>query len=567
MMRSPHFGVAENLVLSLWIRALAAAAAATLGLVAGPALHAGASTGWATTSTQAEPTGGLTALGALAPSTPVPVTVALRLRNADALQQAIAAHQKVTPAQFAAQYSPTQAQSDAVVAYLQQQGFTGVRTSDNRVLVTATGTAAQVSSAFNTTMSSFTAGGRTVFANTSPAQVPTSLAGTVGAVLGLNSVGTMTTPLARTSATNPPSSCAVSGVGYPCTYNPQGFWTAYDATSAPTGSATSIAIFAEGDLTQVVKDLRQEEKANGLAQVPLTVRPTGPASTDTSGADEWDLDTQYSTGMAGTVKHLYVYDATSLTDSDIAREFNAFVTQDVAQAGSASFGECEYQAYLDGSMLADDEAFAQAAVQGQTVFASSGDTGGFCPVAPNNGVPLGIPDVNYPASSPYVVSVGGTTLVTNSDGTYDQEIAWLAGGGGPSFFEASPAWQSGVAPPASTLCSLQALTACGRTVPDVAMDADPNSGANVYVDGTPEGVGGTSLASPLTLGVWARLESVHTNSLGFGAPPLYHAYQSAGFHDITLGDTGPYPATPGYDLATGMGSFDVAQMESVIAGS
>lgn len=553
-------------------RAIAAAAvSAALGLAALPAATAGAATPtWAATATLAEPTAGLTSLGAASPSAPLSVTVALRLRDTPSLEIAIASGSTLTASEFDSLYAPTTAQAAAVVSYLDSQGFSGVRTSGNRVLVTANGTVGQAVSAFHTRIQDFDLAGRTVFANVAPAQVPPSLSGVVGSVLGLNDVGTMSTPLrkgpAKQVATNAPSSCLVSGVGYPCTYNPQGFWKAYDATSAPTGSKTSIAIFAEGDLTQVVKDLRQEESANGLPQVALTVVPVGLASSDTSGADEWDLDTQYSTGMAGTVRHLYVYDTTSLTDSDIARELNAFVSDPVARAGSASFGECEYQAYLDGSMLADDEAFAQAAVQGQTVFASAGDTGGFCPVAPNNGVPAGIPDVNYPASSPYVVAVGGTTLVTGTNGAYDLETAWLAGGGGPSLFETAPAWQSGVAPPLSTACGLQALTGCGRTLPDVAMDADPNSGANVYVDGTPTAVGGTSLSSPLTLGVWARLESGHSNRLGFASPRLYHAYGSAGYHDIVLGDTGPYPATPGYDLATGMGSFDVAKMETAIGG-
>jgi pseudomonalisin/xanthomonalisin len=91
------------------------------------------------------------------------------------------------------------------------------------------------------------------------------------------------------------------------------------------------------------------------------------------------------------------------------------------------------------------------------------------------------------------------------------------------------------------------------------MDADPNSGANVYISGQPTGVGGTSLSSPLTLGVWARLESAHGNTLGFAGPLLYAAAGGPAFHDIVLGDTGPYPATPGYDLATGNGTFDVAK--------
>ena len=537
----------------------AAVGVAVLGGLGLPALAGTArsdATGWAPTATRAEPTAGLQAVGPLAPATPLQLTVALRLRNQDLLQRDIAAGTVLTPAEFQSEFAPTASQVAQVESYLTARGFTAVAASANRVQVSAQATAAQAATAFDTALASFRLAGRPVFANTAPVRVPASLAGVVGSVLGLNNVGTMHT------AVNPPSTCVVSGLGYPCTYNPQGFWKFYDAPAgSETGAATSIAIFAEGNLTQVIKDLRQEEKANGLPAVPVTVVPTGPASSDTSGADEWDLDTQYSTGMAETVRNLYVYDATTLTDSDIAREFAAFVSADRAQAGSASFGECEYQAYLDGSMLADDESFAQAAVQGQTVFASAGDTGGFCPVAPTNGVPAGVPDVNYPASSPYVVSVGGTTIVQDAHGYRSKEIAWPAGGGGVSLFESAPAWQQkAVGAPTSaiyTVCGTTTL-GCGRTVPDLANDADPNSGANVYVSGTPTGVGGTSLASPLTLGEWARLQTAARNHLGFASPRLYPSAISIAFHDITLGDTGPYPALPGYDLATGIGTLDVA---------
>ena len=524
---------------------------------------------WASTATRAETLVNATNLGSVAPATPLDVAVALNLRNRSGLDHVIASRRVLTPDEFKAAYAPTTSQAQAVVSYLAGHGFTNVNVASNRLLVTASGTAAQASSAFNTPIDSYRQNGATVFANTKAAQVPVALASTVGAVLGLTNAGVMRVHPARVAATNPtstnpPSSCVVTGVGYPCTYNPAGFWSAYDATGAPTGASTTVAIFAEGDVTGVVTDLRTEETANGLSKVPVTIVPTGPASSDTSGLDEWDMDTQYSTGMAQTVSSLYIYDATSLSDTDITSEFNRFAADDLAQAGSASFGECEFQATLDGSMLADDQAFAEAAAQGQTVFASAGDTGGFCPVgAAANGVPAGAPDVNYPASSPGVVSVGGTTLVTNADGSYDQEIAWLAGGGGPSLFEAPPAWQAGVAPPSGTVCTTLGV-ACGRAVPDIAMDADPNSGANVYVNGTPEGVGGTSLSSPLALGVWARLESAHGNGLGFAGPALYRANGAAAYHDIVLGDTGPYPALPGDDFATGLGTVDVGQAVTLV---
>jgi pseudomonalisin/xanthomonalisin len=273
----------------------------------------------------------------------------------------------------------------------------------------------------------------------------------------------------------------------------------------PTGSKTTVAVFAEGDLTQVLYDLRVAEKANGLPEVPVQVIQVGLASTDTAGEDEWDLDTQFSTGMAEKVSKLLIYATTSMSDSDIALMFNKFAAQNFAKAGNASFGECETFAYLDGSMLADDNVFLEAAAQGQTVFSSTGDNGSACAITGEaNGLPLSgaAGMVEYPASSPYVVAVGATTLTTDTNYNYIAEVGWDAGGGGISAWQASPFWQTSVLP----------TTAAGKALPDVSIDGDLVSGAEVYIGCTPgeaaasceETVGGTSLSSPLWMGTWAR---------------------------------------------------------------
>ena len=399
-----------------------------------------------------------------------------------------------------------------------------------------------------------------MFANTEAAQVPSNLSGIVGAVLGLQNIGVMHTDLATQL---PPT----NNVG--ALYTPQDFWTFYDAASAPTGRQTPIAVFAEGDVSDAITQLRDQETAYGLPKVPVSVVGVGPSSSDTSGEVEWEIDTENSTGMADGVKHLYIYDATDLTDASTTEEFTDFAQQDVAKAGSASFGECEYQAYLDGSMLATDDAALEAAAQGQTLFASSGDQGGFCPWEDTNGVgPGGPPFVSYPAASPFFVGVGGTSLFSNPDFSYGDEIAWYTSGGGTSDFEYQEAWQQGVVPVTGTACGLQYALNCGRGVPDIAMDADAIISPGVYFSGgQPNPQGGTSLASPLALGSWARLESGHSNKLGFAEPLLYAQAGTAGFHDITQGDCEPYPATTGYDFCTGLGSFDVAQMEKLIQPS
>lgn len=541
---------------------LIAGACAVAFLPAGTA--AGATSVWATTATQAEPLPGAQVLGVAAPGTAMPIAVSLNLQNKAALEQVVQSGQTITSDQFDATYAPSNAEATAVANYLTSTGMQNVNVVPGNLLVTADATAAEVESAFNTAISSVSYAGATYYANTAAAQVPTALAGVVGAVLGLQDIGTMRTDLGTPS---PPAVPPTNNVG--ALYTPQDFWTFYDANSAPTGQKTPIAVFAEGDVSEAITQLRDQEAAYNLPKVPVTVLAVGPASSDTSGETEWEIDTENSTGMADGVKRLYIYDATDLTDASTTEEFTDFAHQDVAKAGSASFGECEYQAYLDGSMLATDDAALEAAAQGQTLFASSGDQGGFCPWEDTNGVgPGGPPFVSYPAASSFFVGVGGTSLFSNADFSYGDEIAWYTSGGGTSAFEYQEQWQQGVVPLTGTLCGLQYALNCGRGVPDIAMDADAIISPGAYFSGgvaNPQG--GTSLASPLALGSWARFESGHANKLSFAAPLLYAQSGTAGFHDITQGDCEPYPATTGYDFCTGLGSFDVGQMEKLIQPS
>jgi pseudomonalisin len=164
-------------------------------------------------------------------------------------------------------------------------------------------------------------------------------------------------------------------------------------------------------------------------------------------------------------------------------------------------------------------------------------------------------------------------LLTNSDGSYNDEVAWYAGGGGISQFEFSGYWQAAAVPSNS---------ANSKGLPDISMDADPNSGFNTYyscssdLDPTASCtpgwyiVGGTSLSSPLAEGIWARLQSAHKNKLGFAPPKLYNGSALAtstaplGFHDVVLGANGLYVATPGWDYTTGLGTPDVSLLNSLI---
>jgi len=550
-------------------------------LLATTAVHA---SGWVNTATQATPLKNVSGIAPLLSSAPMHIAVGLSPRNKTQLDAFVAQMGKpgsasfgkvLTPQQFINTYAPSEAQTDAVLSYLSQAGFSNLVLSPNHLAITADGSAAVVEKAFNTELVQFSLGGKTVFANRTAAQVPSALEGTVAAVVGLQNVGVMRTQLAQDEAsgklrprlaTGKPLAARPAAAGVPQIspeLNAAAFQTAYDAGTTPTGWGTTIGIVTEGNISQVPLDLRQYESQNSLPQVPYEIVTTGPASTDTSGIDEWDLDSQSSSGIAGNLREIVFYNTASLGDADLVPDYERIVSDDKVKAVNMSFGGCETLEYLSGGMLLEDIAFEQGAAEGITFFASAGDAGAACGLLIN----LGLPDtglvgaVEYPSSSPYVVAVGGTTLFIDSSNSYIDEISWDAGGGGNSLWESAPTWQNGVVPLGNSTTAL-------RGTPDVAMDADNNlSPALIVVDGAAEGVGGTSLSSPLSVGSWARMQTAHGNCYGFAAPIFYSfisGYLTAAkdFHDITVGTNGLYVATPGWDYTTGIGSFDISAVNA-----
>ena len=501
------------------------------------------------------------------------ISVGLQLHNVSQLNSLVASGQEIDPATFQAQYAPTSADVALVTNYLASQGFTNVTVEPNNLLVQADAPAAVVNTAFNTSIGAFVQNGQAVYANTTPAMVPSSLGNVVVAVLGLNNAITMSTPKRQNciKGSTLPS-------GAPCVkfYDPQGFNAAYDAGTTPAATRSSVAVMTAGDSSQAQAWWRGNEQQFGMATVPLTVELVGIATPPvTNGDGEWNLDLTYSQAMAGyNLQRMYIYRTPSLTDSDITLEYNKWVTQHLAKTGNSSFGGCEFGAYLDGSMLMMDQILLQGAAQGQTMFVSTGDSGGFCSVGVPNGVPAGAPFTEYPASSPYVMAVGGTDLFTNNDGTYAGETSWEAGGGGLSQFEYQPYWES----PAQPVASAGAVSM--RGLPDVAYDASLETGAGIYEGSTEYLTGGTSLSSPMQAGVWARLQTAHGNRLGFGPVRYYNVwYKSAAgsltagppptrpygpFHDIVAGSNVTYSALPGYDYTTGLGSVDIAKMNAAV---
>jgi pseudomonalisin/xanthomonalisin len=377
---------------------------------------------------------------------------------------------------------------------------------------------------------------------TGRARLPRTLARRVTAVVGLSSIGRTSLPALGRRGARPAAT-----PGFPGSYGPQDLAALYGAGSSATGSGQTVAVIAEGDVSQPQKDLVTFEQRFGLPQVPWTTVRIGAASSDTSGNDEWDLDTQYSTGLAPDVAALRVYAGPSLSNDDVLATINRWVTDNATRQASFSAGECESLAWLTGFTDGLDAVLAQAQAQGQTLFTSSGDTGSFCPAGPAgvNGVPAGLPGVEYPAASPGAIGVGGTTVL----GPGPNEVAWAAGGGGSSFFEPTPSWQQSAG---------GSFTGVQRGVPDVALDADPFSGYRVIVGGQEMTIGGTSASAPAWQGIWARAQSAHGGALGFAGPVIYGAEPASAFHDIVIGHQGIYPATPGWDYTTGRGTANIA---------
>jgi xanthomonalisin len=510
---------------------------AAIGLTAATFAWAAAPTGTRVVAHAAALHAGDMVTGPMSLAQPLHVAVSLKLRNEAQLRAFIANpdHPILTPAQFIAQYGPSEADANAVATWLKQHGFSNVAISSNRVLVSASASVATVQSAFHSNMLRVrTHDGRNAYANSSDAAIPVSLHGVSG-VIGLQTVHVPHIVKGKPGG---------GGGGSIIGHNPTKFPSIYGGTSLPTAAGVTVGIISNGDLSQTLRDLNTFTSQNGLATVTTQIVNTGGTGTDTSGTAEWDLDSQDIVGMGGgQVGKIVFYNIPTLANTSMVADFNTVVNANVAKVINVSLGECETYAMQDGSAAAADAIFQQADAQGQTFSVSSGDSGSNeCSGSPKGTTP------SWPASSPYVVAVGGTTLNATTT-TWQGETVWSDTGGSPSSFEPIPSWQVGVGQNAGSRY---------RGVPDIAFDADPYSGAIIIVNGSQAQYGGTSLSSPLFVGFWARMIAAKGTGIGFAAPKLYQLPASA-FHDVTSGNNGGESAAPGWDYTTGFGSIIMSQ--------
>lgn len=354
----------------------------------------------------------------------------------------------------------------------------------------------------------------------------------------------------------------------PTGYTPAQLQAAYgfNRLSIPSGSngtGQTIAIVDAYNAPTIQSDLQAFDRAYGLANPPsLTVMSqTGsttslpPTDPSTDKQDDWEieesLDVEWAHALAPGAKIVLV-EANSDNDSDLMAAVRTAENLPGVSVVSMSWGGGESPSDPSQNSLFT----TPSGHQGVTFVASTGD----------DGVPGG-----FPAYSPNVVAVGGTTLNLNSAGTYLSESGWSGSGGGISQYEAQPAYQHGIVTQSTTK----------RTIPDVSFDADPNTGVGVYdtfSNGTAQPwaqIGGTSLAAPSWAAIIAIVDQQRAqNGLTSldGAtqtlPMLYQLDQTnpSAFHDITSGNNG-YAAGPGYDLVTGLGSPVVNTLVTALGGS
>jgi subtilase family serine protease len=512
------------------------------------------------------------------------LSIGLELRNKQKLQTLLkemynphssSYHHFLSPQQFVDEFGPSTEQQQQVIDYLRQHGLPILHISSNHLLIDSSATVAQAEKIFHVGINSYKLGSNVFYANTIPPIIPAPLASIITSIGGLDNSVYMHPLYHVVHAKNYVKPHAGPGGGY----TPTDLNGAYDATpllqSGVQGNNQTVAVF-ELDGYQS-SDVTQYFQNYNLGSPSISnVLVDGSDGSAGAGAIEVELDIEVVAAMAPKAAQI-VYIGPNTTQG-VNDTYNQIVTDKKAQIATISWGECESQSG-NAELQTLDNILSQGSAEGIAMYAAAGDSGAYdC-----NDTNLA---VDSPASDPNITGVGGTNLQLNN-GTYGSEAVWsnpsdtqrspegAGGGGGISSFFKEPTWQTGP--------GVQNQYSNGnRQVPDVSADADPATGYSVYCTVTAAGcsssgwitVGGTSAAAPLWAGSTALmneyLQSQQKTRIGFADPVLYGlekaTQQFAPFHDVSSGTNLYYPATSGYDEASGWGSPDIYNIARDLAG-
>jgi len=515
----------------------------------------------------------LQALAPLSTASNLDLTIGLPLRNREALTNLLRQiydpasphyHHYLTPGEFTAQFGPSEQDYQAVIDFAKASGLKVINTHPNRMLLNVRAKAGDIEKTFHVALRTYKHPGesRNFFAPDAEPSVPSTLA--IQDVGGLDNFRrprplyklkpASSTPAKTANTAMNAAPNAGSGIGG--NYIGDDFRKAYVPGSALNGSGQIVGLVQfDGYLAS---DIVVYENMAGRTNIPLEnvlIDGFSGVPTGTGGEVEVSLDIEMVISMAPALAKVMVYegDPYNFHPNNV---LNRIASDNQAKQISCSWG------WTGGPNLTTDQIFQQMAVQGQSFFTASGDSDAY---------PAGEVDNPYgfgtPAASPYLTSVGGTTLTMSGAGTaWSSETVWnwgygIGSSGGYSMYYPIPAWQTNV----SMTASHGSLTT--RNFPDVALTAD-----NVFVvaDGGYYylGVGGTSCAAPLWAGFTALINQQATNnsrpSVGFLNPALYAIANGTSytncFHDITTGNNtwsgspSLFYAVTNYDLCTGLGT-------------
>ncbi len=463
-------------------------------------------------------------------------------------------------AQFASRHGARAADIKKIRTFAAQNKLKVVEVSRPRRSVLLSGSVAAFSRAFNVELNSYQHSAGTSRMRSGSIQIPAALSGIVEGVFGLDN-----RPQAkphfriRNQSQNATRANAASA-----SYNAPQVAQAYDFPAGTTGSGQTIGIlelsggYSASDLSTYFKNLGIATPTVTAVSVDgATNSPTG----DPSGPDgEVELDIEVSGAVAPSAK-IAVYFSPN-TDQGFLDALTTAAHDSKRQPSvvSISWGGPE-SSWTQQALTSFNSACEDASTIGVTILVASGDDGS------TDGASSGTPTVDFPASSPYVLACGGTKL-TLSGTNISSEQAWNelaanegATGGGVSEFFALPSYQQTANVPKAPNGFV------GRGVPDVAGDADPESGYNVLVDGQQTVIGGTSAVAPLWAGLLARINQSLGKNVGYLNPLLYTNSVEAAMRDITVGNNGTYSARPGWDACTGLGTPDGAALLAALGSS
>ena len=447
----------------------------------------------------------------------------------------------------------------AVESFAREHGLEVVDSHAERRRVRLAGSVARLEIALGLRLEHFEDPTGTFRSHRGAVRLPAELRPAVLAVLGLDD-----RPQARPQFRRFPSAPGIETRLTPVSYTPPQVAALYDFPPGADGSGQTVALVELGggyrpaDLTAYFGALGLPvPTVTGIGVDGGSNAPTG----DPAGPDgEVLLDIEVTGGVAPGAA-IVAYFAPN-TDRGFHDALVDAIHGDNGAAGagagrpaavSISWGSPEGE-WSTAARAAMDAAMADAGLLGVTVCCAAGDHGS------GDGVADGLAHVDFPAASPHALACGGTRLV-GAGSVIRQETAWNDGpgggatGGGVSSVFPLPAWQANASvPPSANPGGTR-----GRGVPDVAGDADPQSGYRVRVDGENAVYGGTSAVAPLWAGLVARLAQATGGPVGFLNPRLYGGL-AGDLHDITRGSNGAYAAGRGWDPCTGLGSPDGARL-------